>query len=102
MQSEKSVRSGKRVKMLHIGANSEVLWVFVALLSLCPAPCCNTSAFCLTAESVQGRLDGALSNAIYWKVFLSIEGRLELNDLYGLTQLTAFYNPLGYILTWLL
>jgi len=37
----------------------------------------------LFLAAFEARLDGALSNLVWWKVFLSMAGGLELDDLYS-------------------
>ena len=43
-------------------------------------------------EAFKARLDGALSNLVYWEVSLSIAGGLQLDDLKSSFQPKAFYD----------
>jgi len=40
----------------------------------------------------KARLDGALSNLVWWKVSLPMAGELKLDDLYGPFQPKPFYD----------
>ena len=45
-------------------------------------------------EMFKARLDGALSNLVWWKVSLPIAEGLELDDLYGPFQPKPFYDSI--------
>ena len=42
----------------------------------------------------KARLDGALSNLVWWKVSLPMAGGLEQDDLYGPFQPKPFYDSM--------
>jgi len=43
-------------------------------------------------EGFKARLDGALSNLVYWNMSLPTAGRLQLDDLEGPFQPKQFYD----------
>jgi len=47
-----------------------------------------------TLEVFKARLDGSLSNLVYWEMSLPIAGGLELDDLKGPFQPKPFYDSM--------
>jgi len=48
----------------------------------------------LSPAAFKAKLDGALSNRVWWKVYLLLAGPLELDDLQGLFQLKPFCDSM--------